>query len=233
MFAMIGIIGAMEEEVADLKAAMEDVRTETRAGMQFFLGKLSGKDCCLVCSGIGKVNAAACAQLLCDRYGAEIVMNTGIAGALKPGIQIGDLVLSTDAVQHDFDCVGFGYPLGVIPRMETSAFPADERLVKLAEKCCREVLPEVPVHVGRVASGDVFVSSAETKARILGQYDALCCEMEGAAIAQTAYLNRVPYLIVRAMSDQADGSAPEQYDKFQDEAISRFVKLMLAMVKDL
>lgn len=227
---MIGIIGAMEEEVAGLKAHMKDVRTEERAGMVFYTGTLCRKECTVVCSGIGKVNAAACAQILADRFGVSMIMNTGIAGGLHEEVNVGDIVLSTDAVQHDMDCVGFGYAPGVIPRMKESFFRAAPELVDLAEQCCREENPEIGVFRGRVASGDCFVSSAQKKAEIREKFDAWCCEMEGAAIAQTAYLNGLPWIIIRAISDKADGTAAEQYDRFQDEAIGHFLKLTLAMV---
>ena len=139
---MIGIIGAMEEEVAGLKARMRDVKRSERAGMSFYQGQIEGKDCVVVCSGIGKVNAAACAQILSDCYAVDCIMNTGIAGGVQKDINIGDIVLSVDAVQHDFDCTGFGYPMGKIPRMETSVFRADEKLLALAESCCSEVNPD-------------------------------------------------------------------------------------------
>ena len=227
---MIGIIGAMEEEVAGLKAKMQDVRTTERAGMVFYTGMLCGKKCTVVCSGIGKVNAAACTQILADKFGVSVIMNTGIAGGLHEEVNVGDIVLSTDAVQHDMDCVGFGYAPGVIPRMKESFFRAAPELVDLAEQCCREVNPEISVFRGRVASGDCFVSSSQKKAEIREKFDAWCCEMEGAAIAQTAYLNGLPWIIIRAISDKADGTAAEQYDRFQDEAIGHFLKLTLAMV---
>ncbi len=247
---MIGIIGAMEEEVAGLKAKMTGaadapggetageagnpgIRTETRAGMTFYQGKLAGRDVVVVCSGIGKVNAAACAQILADRYQVSMIMNTGIAGGLLDEVNVGDIVLSEDAVQHDMDCVGFGYDPGVIPRMETSFFKADPKLVELAEQCCREVNPEIQVFRGRVASGDCFVSSAEKKAAIRSGFQAACCEMEGAAIAHVAWLNGLPWIIIRAISDKADGTAAEQYDKFQDAAIEHFLRLTLAMVSRL
>ena len=219
VLSRIGIIGAMEEEVSGLKENMTEVRTEIRAGMTFYEGKLAGKDAVVVCSGIGKVNAAACAQILADRWQVDAIMNTGIAGSLREEVGIGDIVLSVDAVQHDFDCVGFGYPLGVIPRMDTSVFRADPELLDLAEECCRAVNPETGVFRGRVASGDVFVSSAEKKAEM--------------SIAQVAHINRIPWLIIRAISDRADGTAAETYDKFQDEAIKHFLRLTLAMVKRL
>lgn len=233
VLSRIGIIGAMEEEVSGLKENMTEVRTEVCAGMTFYEGKLAGKDAVVVCSGIGKVNAAACAQILADRWQVDAIMNTGIAGSLREEVGIGDIVLSVDAVQHDFDCVGFGYPLGVIPRMDTSVFRADPELLDLAEECCRAVNPETGVFRGRVASGDVFVSSAEKKAEILKIFDGWCCEMEGASIAQVAHINRIPWLIIRAISDRADGTAAETYDKFQDEAIKHFLRLTLAMVKRL
>ena len=230
---MIGIIGAMEEEVAGLKAHMTGVRQQQRAGMTFYEGELCGKDCVVVCSGIGKVNAAACTQILADRYDVSMVMNTGIAGGLRDEVNIGDIVLSTDAVQHDMDCIGFGYAAGVIPRMKESFFQADEKLVDLAERCCREENPEIQVFRGRVASGDCFVSSAEKKAEIREKFDAWCCEMEGAAIAQTAFLNGLPWIVIRAISDKADGTASEQYDRFQDAAIAHFLKMTLAMLEKL
>ncbi|MGP1349920.1 MAG: 5'-methylthioadenosine/adenosylhomocysteine nucleosidase [Stomatobaculum sp.] len=230
---MVGIIGAMEEEVAGLKKHMRGIREEERAGMRFFCGELEGKNCVVVCSGIGKVNAAACAQILVDCYAADYIMNTGIAGGLKPEINIGDIVLSIDAVQHDFDCTGFGYPQGKIPRMKTSAFCADEGLLSLAERCCREVNPELGVFQGRVASGDCFVSSIERRKGITETFGASCCEMEGAAIAQVAYLNEIPWLIIRAISDRADGTAAAQYEHFQDEAIGHFLRLTLAMLREL
>lgn len=230
---MIGIIGAMEEEVAGLKAHMSGVRTEERAGMVFYTGELCGKECTVVCSGIGKVNAAACTQILADCFQVSMVMNTGIAGGLRDEVNVGDIVLSTDAVQHDMDCVGFGYAPGVIPRMKESFFKAAPELVDLAEQCCREENPEIGVYRGRVASGDCFVSSAEKKAAIRAQFDAWCCEMEGASIAQTAYLNGLPWIIIRAISDKADGTAAEQYDRFQDAAIAHFLKMTLAMVQKL
>lgn len=230
---MIGMIGAMEEEVFGLRERMRAHRIETVAGMDFYIGELEGKDCAVVCSGIGKVNAAACAQILADRFHATQILNTGIAGGIKEDLNIGDIVLSTDAIQHDFDCSGFGYPIGTIPRMETSVFPADERLCELAFECCKKENPGIAVFKGRVASGDCFVSNAERKALIGEQFDAFCCEMEGAAIAQVAHLNKVPWLIIRAISDKADGTAAGQYETFQNEAISHFLKLTLRIIREM
>lgn len=227
---MLGIIGAMDEEVAKLKEEMQDVTIKTKASMDFYKGTMSGKDVVVVRSGIGKVNAGICAQILVDEYGVDALINTGIAGSLNADINIGDIVLSTDALQHDVDATGFGYELGVIPRMETSVFTADEKLRKLAMECCKEVNPDIAVFEGRVVSGDQFISDKNVKNRILENFAGYCTEMEGAAIAQAAYLNNVPFLIIRAISDKADDSATEDYPTFEAKAIKHSVNLMKEMV---
>lgn len=145
---MIAIIGAMDEEVAMLKERMTEVQVERWASMEFYKGKLEGKDTVVVRSGIGKVNAAMCAQLLADRYAPSCIINTGIAGSLDAEINIGDIVLSTDALQHDMDAGAFGYEAGQIPRVDTLSFPAEGELVRLAEECCRRVNPEINVFAG-------------------------------------------------------------------------------------
>lgn len=139
--SLVGIIGAMEEEVSQLKEQMTDVQIKKKAAMEFCRGNLNGKPVVVVRSGIGKVNAGICAQILVDDYQVDYMINTGIAGSLKNEINIGDIVVSTDTVQHDMDATGFGYPLGQIPRMDTLSFPADEKLVALAQEVCREVIP--------------------------------------------------------------------------------------------
>ena len=160
---MLGIIGAMDEEVAKLKETMQDVTVETKASMEFYKGTMNGKEVVVVRSGIGKVNAGICTQILCDLYHVDAVINTGIAGSLNAKIDIGDIVLSTDALQHDMDATGFGYEPGVIPRMETSTFIADEKLRKLAKECCERVNPDIHVFEGRVVSGDQFISDKAKK----------------------------------------------------------------------
>ena len=154
---LIGIIGAMEEEVSQLKEKMTEVRITKKAEMEFCKGILNGKAVVVVRSGIGKVNAGICAQILVDDYQVDCIINTGIAGSLKNEINIGDIVVSTDTVQHDMDATGFGYPLGQIPPDGHPGFPADEKLIALAQEVCREVIPEIQVFAGRVVSGDQFV----------------------------------------------------------------------------
>lgn len=227
---MLGIIGAMDEEVSKLKEVMEDVVIMTKASMEFYKGKISGKDVVVVRSGIGKVNAGICTQILVDCYNVDAVINTGIAGSLNATIDIGDVVLATDTLQHDMDATGFGYEPGVIPRMETSTFVADQKLRELAKKCCERVNPDIKVFEGRVVSGDQFISDKAVKERITTQFAGYCTEMEGAAIAQAAYLNGIPFLIIRAISDKADDSATVDYPTFEAKAIENSVKLMKEMI---
>lgn len=228
---MLGIIGAMDVEVAKVKEAMENVTVETVAAMDFYRGILKGKEVVVVRSGIGKVNAAVCTQILADHYHVTAVINTGIAGSLKSEINIGDVVLSTDVVHHDVDATGFGYPAGQIPQMKVFAFPADEKLRNLAKECCREVNPEIGVFTGRVVSGDQFISDRVKKQWISETFGGYCTEMEGAAIAQAAYLNHTPFLIIRAISDKADDTANMDYSEFENMAVRHSVNLILAMVE--
>ena len=223
---MIGIIGAMEEEVEALKEAMEIRKTEEVAGMVFCEGVLCGKDAVVVRSGIGKVNAGICAQILVDHFDVDMLINTGIAGSLDARIDIGDMVISTDAVHHDRDATMFGDPAGQVPRMDTLAFPADGMLVEKAKAANEKANPEIRTFTGRVASGDQFISSAEAKERIVSMFHPLCTEMEGAGIAQAAYLNKVSYVIIRAISDKADNSAVMDYPEFERQAITHSVRLM-------
>ncbi len=228
---MLGIIGAMDEEVAKIKAKMENVNVMTKAAMDFYEGTLSGKKVVVVRSGIGKVNAAICTQILIDEYAVDAVINTGIAGSLNADINIGDIVLSTDTLEHDMDAVAFGYPLGQIPRMDTLSFVADENLRMLAKKVCEEVIPEIAVFEGRVVSGDQFISDKTKKQWLVETFEAYCTEMEGAAIAHTAYLNQIPFLIIRAISDKADDSATMDYPAFEAQAIEHSVQLLLELCK--
>lgn len=226
MIKKIGIIGAMEEEVTALREKLSDGKLLRKASMDFYSGTLNGVEAVVVRSGIGKVNAGICTQILADVYGVDAVINTGIAGSLRAEINIGDIVISTDALQHDMDATGFGYEPGVIPQMETSCFRADEELLRKAEAACREAVPEIQVFTGRVVSGDQFISDKAVKERIIGQFGGMCTEMEGAAIAQAAYLNGIPFVIIRAISDKADDSATVDYPAFEREAIAHSVALV-------
>lgn len=224
----LGIIGAMEQEVETLLAQMEDKVAAKKAGSTFYEGKLAGLDAVVVQCGIGKVNAALCVQILCDCYGVTHVVNTGIAGSLCAELDIGDLVISADAMHHDFDCTAFGYPMGKVPGMALVAFPADKTLSALAYAAAEMVNPGHTKH-GRVASGDQFVADKALKDRIIQVTGALCTEMEGAAIAQTAYRNGIPFVIIRAISDKADNSADMDYPTFERIAAHRCAAVTMAL----
>ena len=228
---MLGIIGAMDEEVAKIKERLENVEVQIFGGMDFYKGNFEGKSVVVVRSGIGKVNAAVCAQILADRYQVSGIVNTGIAGSLMAKIDIGDIVLSTDALQHDMDATNFGYPAGQIPRMDVLSFPADPKLLALAKECCGRVNPEIHTYEGRVVSGDQFISDQKKKDWLIETFHGYCTEMEGAAIAQAAYLNGIPFLIIRAISDKADDSANMDYQEFEEQAIAHSVKLVLAIAE--
>lgn len=230
---MIGIIGAMQEEVEQIVAVMDVEREETKASMTFRAGKLSGKDVVIVVSGIGKVNAAICTQILVDDFKVDYVINTGIAGSLNAAIDIGDIVISSDVLHHDMDATNFGYPLGQVPRMDTLSFPADKHLIEVAKNACAKAVPEIGTHVGRIVSGDQFISDKATKERITKNFNGFCTEMEGASIAHTAYLNKVPFVILRAISDKADDSATVDYPTFEKQAIANGVKLIKEFVAEI
>ena len=225
----LGIIGAMEQEVETLLEQMENKTAFAKAGSTFYEGKLAGLDAVVVQCGIGKVNAALCVQILCDCFSVTHVVNTGIAGSLSADLDIGDLVISRDAMYHDFDCVHFGYPMGKVPGMDVVAFPADEKLSDLAYAAAEEVNPG-HTRRGRVASGDCFVADKAVKDRIIEITGALCTEMEGAAIAQTAYRNGVPFVIIRAISDKADDSAEMDYPTFERIAAHRCAAVTMKLV---
>ena len=226
----IGIIGAMEVEVANLKQAMKNEKIIRKASVEFYEGEIAGKEVVIARSGVGKVNAAICAQIMIDLFGIDILLNTGIAGSLSAQIDIGDIVLSTDVLHHDMDAVGFGYPRGQIPQMQEFSFPADAALRSLAEEVCCRVNPDIRVHQGRIVSGDQFVSDQKVKEDIVHTCGGYAVEMEGAAIGQTAYVNGIPFLIIRAISDKADGSAHMDYPVFEEKAAQHSTNLTLGLI---
>lgn len=230
---MLGIIGAMEEEILHIKNNMQDAKTLTISGMDFYVGKIYDKEIVLVRSGIGKVNAAMCTQVLIDRFLVDCIINTGIAGGLNNDIEIGDIVISKEALYHDVDVSAFGYPIGQIPRMDTKGFIADEELVSIAFNACKKVNPDISVFTGKIASGDSFVSDKAKKDFIQKEFGADCVEMEGAAIAHVSYLNNKKFLIIRAISDKADKSANMDYKNFEKKAIEHCFNMTMEIIKTL
>ena len=214
----VGIIGAMEEEVATLKGGLTDPKTTTVAGMEFCEGKMEGKSVVVVQCGMGKVNAGICATTLINQFGCTKVINTGVAGSLDNQINIGDIVVSVDACQHDFTVESIGFAKGEIPYTGLSAFPADETMRKEAVAAAQAAAPDVRVFEGRVCSGDQFVSSRAQKETIKANFGGMCCEMEGGAVAQACYLNGTPFVIIRAISDKADESEEISFELFKKSA---------------
>lgn len=229
----IGIIGAMDEEV-DILVELMDVKEKVeKASLVFYKGNLENKDVVVVRCGIGKVNAALCAQILISEFGVDAIVNTGVAGALNADLDVYDIVISTDAIQYDFDTTVFGDKKGVIPRMENSTFVADERLINAAFESSKEETKTHKVVKGRVVTGDKFISSKELKEELVKEFEAFCGEMEGAAIAHVCELNKVPFVIIRAMSDRADGSADVVYDEFVKDAAHNSKDIVLNMLRSI
>ena len=228
----LGIIGAMTVEIAALKEAMENMSIHSCAGMTFYEGTLCGTSAVVVQCGVGKVNAAMCAQILCDCFEVTHLVNTGIAGSLCAELDIGDLLISSDAMYHDVDAQHFGYRMGEVPGMGVLTFEADPEMIEFAQSAAEAVNPGHS-RIGRVASGDVFVAEKAVKENIIAITQALCTEMEGAAIAQVAYRNKLPFVILRAISDKADDSAEMDYPTFEAIAARRCAQVARMMAQKL
>ena len=226
----IGIIGAMEVEVVNLLDKMVIARAEEVAGMKYYVGKIGKINTVIVRSGIGKVNAATCAQILIDRFQITHLINTGIAGSLDSRINVGDVVVSTDAVYHDFAVGAFGYPRGQVPGHDGIGFVSDPELRGRIIEAIKVTAPEIGVHEGRVASGDQFIASRDVKNDIRDTFGALCTEMEGCAIAHTAERNGIPCVIVRYISDKADDSATMDYAAFEEQAAHNSANILFSVI---
>ena len=225
----LGIIGAMDVEIKTIIDAMQDKVETCYAGMDFCEGNLNGLPVVVSRCGVGKVHAAMCVQVLCDKFAVTHIVNTGIAGSLCAELDIGDLVISQSAMYHDFDCCGFGYPKGKVPGLPV-LFDADDVLLKYAFNAAEQI-HSGHVRLGRVASGDQFVCDKAHKDQIVSDTEALCTEMEGAAIAQAAFVNQKPFVIIRAISDKADNSAQMDYPSFEAIAASRCAAVTITLAK--
>ncbi|MBQ8230821.1 MAG: 5'-methylthioadenosine/adenosylhomocysteine nucleosidase [Lachnospiraceae bacterium] len=227
----VGIIGAMELEVEALKSRMDAANITTKAGMEFHEGTLNGVNVVIVKCGIGKVNAALCVQILADIFRVSHIINTGVAGSLNAELDIGDILISKDALHHDMDVTIFGYQPGEVPQLGLREFPADERLAALAKESCEKVNPGINAIIGRVVSGDQFISDKDTKNRLISLYQGDCAEMEGASIAHGAYLNKIPFVIIRAISDKADDTSEMEYPVFERAAAKHSARLVEDMIQ--
>ena len=219
--AAIGIIGAMESEVSRLTSLLNNADTVDIYDLTFYTGTLGKRKAVIVKSGIGKVNAARCAQLLIDRFAPGAIINTGIAGGADPSLSVGDIVIGTGLLQHDFDVTAFGHAKGYLctgkDHDRPTVFRADERLADALERAAISRFPQRRVKRGTIATGDLFVSDGEKKRELWETFGASAAEMEGAAIAQTAFYAGIPFAVLRAISDQADGKAARSFEEFEEE----------------
>jgi len=228
---MIGIIGAMEVEIRNILGQMKEVTTHTIGQLDFHQGKLAGKPVVVARCGIGKVNAAHCASIMVTNFDVTGIINTGVAGGISPDVNIGDVVISSDLVQHDIEATEFGYSTGQIPGMDSPYIIACKNLMKNAEKAGEATLSQgKTLHIGRVATGDQFIASPTAKDVIWKNHQALCTEMEGAAIAQICLITSTPFVAIRAISDKADGTANEDFPAFVEETAVTSAKIVMDMV---
>ncbi|MBU3155132.1 5'-methylthioadenosine/adenosylhomocysteine nucleosidase [Clostridium estertheticum] len=226
----IGIIGAMQEEVQFLIRDMEFKRKEVKAKMEFSLGSLHNKNVVVVTSGIGKVNAAICAQILIDDFNVDYIINVGIAGGTVENIYPGDIVIANNLVQHDIDTTIFGDRIGQIPRLDTFEFKCDASLIKFAEESCKNIKGHNHF-TGRIVSGDQFIANIDKIKWLNSEFECLACEMEGASIAQVCYLNETPFIVIRSISDNASNGAQMEYEKFKDIAVKNSTNILNNMLK--
>lgn len=228
----IGIIGAMESEVAILKNLMTVNTITEKAGMNFYDGTLNKTSVVVVRCGYGKVNAGMCVQILADLFDVTHIINTGVAGSLNPKLNIGDILISEKALQHDMDSSPLGFAPGQIPDIDVLAFPADRAMIDIAVSTCRRVNPDINVLTGLVVTGDQFISDPKVKDRLVSVFHGDCAEMEGAAVAQVSYLNNLPFIIIRAISDKADDSAGEMdFPTFEKQAAEHCAKMTVEFVR--
>ena len=201
----------------------------TKAGMTFNKGKLWNKDVIAVVCGIGKVNAAVCTQILVSEFNVDKVINVGVAGGIGKDIYPGDVVIATNLVEHDMDTTAFGDPHGQVPRMDTFDFKCDPSLIELANNACEKV-GGCNTFTGRIVSGDIVVADVEKIKWLEKEFNALSCEMEGASIAHVCYLNNIPVVVIRSISDNANNGAHMDFEKFTPIAVKNSTSILKEML---
>lgn len=230
---MVGIIGAMDIEVKDLLVHMESRKEEEISGIKYYTGKINGVECTAAQCGIGKVAAAMCAQTMILRYQTKAVVNVGVAGGIGKDIHIGDIVVSDCAVQHDMDTSAIGDPVGMISGINVIKIPASKRLIELAAEKAKKIYTPQKVHIGTIATGDQFISSAEKLKNLASCFGARACEMEGGSIAQVCYINKTDFVILRAISDNADEKANTDYNSFAEKSAKETARLIMDMLPEI
>jgi adenosylhomocysteine nucleosidase len=231
----IGIIGAMDEEIIYMKESLDIYGESVFAQNKFYEGTHHHKEVVLCKSGVGKVNAAITTQILIDRFQVTHILFTGVAGALDPALEVGDIVISSSALQHDIDASALSpdFPKGTIPMFPfDSEFKADAILIKLAEAAA-ENLSGPQVKVGKVLSGDQFIADRELVENYRTVFNGSCIEMEGSAVGQACFLNEVPFVIIRSISDKANGEAPASFGEFTALAARRSSDIVESIIESL
>jgi len=221
---MIGILGAMDVEIQGLMEQLDKADEKMIGDVKFVRGLLSGREVVVARCGIGKVNAAVCAQSMLLTYHPELIINVGVGGSLHPELQYAQIAVANALVQHDVDTTALGDPIGLVSTVNKVFFPCDEAAVRCIERTAKEL--GFMTKVGVIASGDQFIAGTEKKKFITENFQAICCEMEGGAIAQTCYLNQVPVAVIRSISDNADESSHEDYPQFMARAARQTTALM-------
>ena len=221
----IGIIGAMRIEVEELKSRMKNIKVDRISQMEFYTGELFGKEAVVAVSGVGKVNAAMCAQTMILKYNPEIIINTGVAGGIAKGVRIGDVVIGKAVVQHDMDTSALGDPVGLISGINVVEIPCTELVVEKLKKAA-ENIENLNIYTGTIATGDQFINSNEQSNLIAERFNAMACEMEGGSIGQVCYINGVDFAIVRAISDNGDDESHMDFEEFVRLAAKNSIEMM-------
>lgn len=225
---MIGIIGAMDIEVEKIKAFLTDISTENISGVNFVRGKF-GEKCVVVAKcGVGKVFAGLCAEAMILKYAPDLIINVGVAGCLDENLKIGDIVIADSVCQHDMDTSPLGDPVGMLSDINIIKIPADKKAYELFSQCAKEL--DLSYSVGTIASGDQFVSSGDKKKFIIDNFGAKSCEMEGGAIGHVCYVNKVPFAVLRAMSDGANDDAKMDFPTFAKMAAENSTNVIKAFL---
>lgn len=228
---VIGIIVAMQEEFEEIINIMDECKEKEISKLRFVIGKINEKKVVLVKSGIGKVNAARVTQIMIDNFHIEFIINVGAAGALNPMLDIGDIVIGEKLIQHDFDITAFGHGKGYITGVGDYIY-SDNTLIEKIKKSIKNISEDqYRIKVGIIASGDIFCTNVAMKDKISAKFDADCVEMEGAAIAQVCYLDKIPFIIIRSISDSPNGKNAVIFDKFVELASKRCADILLDFLK--
>ncbi len=232
---MIAIIGAMDIEISNFKSMMSDVEEVEVAGITYYKGILCDKEVLLLKSGIGKVNAAISTTIAIEKFGAKKIIFTGVAGGANPEYNIGDIVISKDLIEHDFDTSDLdGDELTILVKgYDKNYYPADEFLVNLAKISANSVITENAVYIDTIATGDQFVGQNDKVKAIHNKFNAGAIEMEGASVAHVALMYKVPFVIIRSLSDKADSDALVDFPKFVSKAAENSTKIVVEMLKNI